>query len=115
MTPRIEVLIDNLATGMLLVLALLWFTIGFRNSILTIVAIPFSFLTAIIFFPILAFGPATYVGTGAPAAPGGGGDVPAPVAPAAVAPAAVVSSGSGGGDGAGDGSMIAAATNTIKL
>ena len=51
--PRIRVLIDNLVTGMLLVLVLLWFTIGFRNSVLTIIAIPFSFLTAIIFFPIL--------------------------------------------------------------
>jgi HAE1 family hydrophobic/amphiphilic exporter-1 len=52
-TPRIGVLLDNLATGMLLVLALLWFTIGFRNSLLTIIAIPFSFLTAIMFFPLL--------------------------------------------------------------
>ncbi len=52
-TPRIGVLLDNLATGMLLVAALLWFTIGFRNALLTVIAIPFSFLTAIIFFPIL--------------------------------------------------------------
>jgi len=52
-TPRIGVLIDNLATGMLFVMALLWFTIGFRNALLTVVAIPFSFLTAIIFFPLL--------------------------------------------------------------
>ena len=52
-TPRIQVLLNNLATGMLLVLALLWFTIGFRNSLLTVIAIPFSFLTAIIFFPLL--------------------------------------------------------------
>ena len=52
-TPRIQVLIDNLATGMLLVLALLWFTVGFRNSLLTVIAIPFSFLTAITFFPLL--------------------------------------------------------------
>jgi len=52
-TPRIGVLLDNLAAGMVLVAALLWFTIGFRNAMLTIIAIPFSFLTAIIFFPIL--------------------------------------------------------------
>ncbi|MEZ4352725.1 MAG: efflux RND transporter permease subunit [Myxococcota bacterium] len=51
--PRIGSLLSNLGTGMLLVFALLWFTIGFRNSMLTIVAIPFSFLTAIVFFPIL--------------------------------------------------------------
>jgi HAE1 family hydrophobic/amphiphilic exporter-1 len=35
-TPRINVLIDNLATGMFFVLGLLWFTIGFRNSLLTV-------------------------------------------------------------------------------
>jgi HAE1 family hydrophobic/amphiphilic exporter-1 len=52
-TPRINVLLDNIATGMVLVMALLWFTIGFRNALLTIVAIPFSFLTAILFFPML--------------------------------------------------------------
>jgi HAE1 family hydrophobic/amphiphilic exporter-1 len=52
-TPRINVLIDNLVTGMLLVMVLLWFTIGFRNALLTVIAIPFSFLTAIIFFPML--------------------------------------------------------------
>jgi len=52
-TPRISVLLENLAAGMFLVAALLWFTIGFRNAMLTIIAIPFSFLTAIIFFPVL--------------------------------------------------------------
>ncbi|MDC1294712.1 efflux RND transporter permease subunit [Myxococcota bacterium] len=52
-TPRIGVLIENLLMGMFLVAGLLWFTIGFRNAMLTIIAIPFSFLTAIIFFPIL--------------------------------------------------------------
>ncbi|MEM9177108.1 MAG: efflux RND transporter permease subunit [Myxococcota bacterium] len=52
-TPRISVLLENLATGMFLVAGLLWFTIGFRNAMLTIIAIPFSFLTAMIFFPIL--------------------------------------------------------------
>ncbi len=52
-TPRIDVLVDNLVMGAGFVLALLWFTIGFRNSLLTIIAIPFAFLTAIIFFPLL--------------------------------------------------------------
>ncbi len=51
--PRIRVLTDNLVTGIALVLAILWFTIGFRNSLLTIIAIPFSFLTAMILFPVL--------------------------------------------------------------
>lgn len=52
-TPRIAVLLENLAAGMFLVAVLLWFTIGFRNAMLTIVAIPFSLLTAMILFPIL--------------------------------------------------------------
>ena len=52
-TPRIAVLLENLAAGMFLVAALLWFTIGFRNAMLTIIAIPFSLLTAMILFPVL--------------------------------------------------------------
>ncbi|CAM9548422.1 unnamed protein product [Discosporangium mesarthrocarpum] len=52
-TPRIAVLLENLAAGMVLVAALLWFTIGFRNAMLTIIAIPFSLLTAMILFPVL--------------------------------------------------------------
>jgi multidrug efflux pump subunit AcrB len=51
--PRMQALLDNLLWGVLFVLAILWFTIGFRNSALTIIAIPFSFLTAMIFFPLL--------------------------------------------------------------
>jgi len=50
---RIGVLTDNLKTGVLLVMFILWFTIGFRNAALTIVAIPFSFLSAMILFPIM--------------------------------------------------------------
>lgn len=51
-TGRMGILVDNLISGVLLVVALLWFTIGFRNAALTAIAIPFSFLTAMIFFPI---------------------------------------------------------------
>ncbi|MEN8180916.1 MAG: efflux RND transporter permease subunit [Myxococcota bacterium] len=51
--PRMQALLDNLFWGVLFVLVILWFTIGFRNSALTIIAIPFSFLTAMIFFPLL--------------------------------------------------------------
>jgi HAE1 family hydrophobic/amphiphilic exporter-1 len=51
--PRIRVLLDNLWAGALLVLLLLWASLGFRNALLTVIAIPFSFLTAIIFFPLL--------------------------------------------------------------
>jgi HAE1 family hydrophobic/amphiphilic exporter-1 len=51
--PRMRDLVENLVTGVLFVLAILWFTLGFRNSLLTIIAIPFSFLTAMILFPVL--------------------------------------------------------------
>jgi multidrug efflux pump subunit AcrB len=51
--PQMATLVENLALGILLVIAILWFTIGFRNAALTSIAIPFSFLTAMIFFPIL--------------------------------------------------------------
>ena len=51
--PQIQTLVENLTLGILLVIAILWFTIGFRNAALTSIAIPFSFLTAMIFFPPL--------------------------------------------------------------
>ncbi|MFP6629013.1 MAG: efflux RND transporter permease subunit [Myxococcota bacterium] len=51
--PQMVTLVENLALGILLVIGILWFTIGFRNAALTSIAIPFSFLTAMIFFPIL--------------------------------------------------------------
>ncbi len=51
--PQMQTLINNLLAGVVLVMAILWFTIGFRNAALTSIAIPFSFLTAMIFFPIL--------------------------------------------------------------
>jgi len=50
---RMGVLRNNLLTGVVLVMAILWFTIGFRNATLTIVAIPFSFLAAFILFPLM--------------------------------------------------------------
>jgi HAE1 family hydrophobic/amphiphilic exporter-1 len=52
-SARMSVLRNNLLTGVVLVMAILWFTIGFRNATLTIVAIPFSFLTAFILFPVM--------------------------------------------------------------
>jgi HAE1 family hydrophobic/amphiphilic exporter-1 len=52
-SKRMGILVENLIAGIVLVLAILWFTIGFRNSLLTVIAIPFSFLTAMIFFPVL--------------------------------------------------------------
>ena len=50
---RISVLSNNLRTGVALVMLILWFTIGFRNAALTVIAIPFSFLAALILFPLL--------------------------------------------------------------
>lgn len=51
-TGRMGILVDNLVTGICFVVLVLWFTIGFRNAALTAIAIPFSFLTAMIFFPV---------------------------------------------------------------
>ncbi len=53
MAPQMQTLVENLLLGIVLVIAILWFTIGFRNAALTSIAIPFSFLTAMIFFPVL--------------------------------------------------------------
>ncbi len=50
---RIGILRDNLALGVILVIFVLWLTVGFRNSLLAILGIPFSFLTALLIFPIL--------------------------------------------------------------
>jgi multidrug efflux pump subunit AcrB len=50
---RISILRDNLALGVTLVIFVLWLTVGFRNSLLAIVGIPFSFLVALLLFPIL--------------------------------------------------------------
>ncbi|MDJ0869701.1 MAG: efflux RND transporter permease subunit [Myxococcota bacterium] len=51
-SSRMSILAENLVAGVLCVMAILWFTIGFRNAALTVIAIPFSFLTAMIFFPL---------------------------------------------------------------
>ena len=50
---RIETLQNNLALGIGLVVLILWLTLGFRNSVLAIIGIPFSFLMALILFPAL--------------------------------------------------------------
>ena len=50
---RIGILRDNLALGVTLVIFVLWLTVGFRNSLLAILGIPFSFLTALLIFPVL--------------------------------------------------------------
>ncbi|MEE2674460.1 MAG: efflux RND transporter permease subunit [Myxococcota bacterium] len=48
----VELLRNNLLLGVAFVVLILWFTVGFRNSMLAIVGVPFSFLAAIILFPI---------------------------------------------------------------
>jgi multidrug efflux pump subunit AcrB len=48
----INTLGGNLLVGMTLVLIVLWATLGFRNSLITIVGIPFAFLCAIIIMKI---------------------------------------------------------------
>lgn len=52
-SSHMDVLTQNLIAGVGFVIAILWFTVGFRNAALTVIAIPFSFLTAMIFFPLL--------------------------------------------------------------
>jgi HAE1 family hydrophobic/amphiphilic exporter-1 len=47
----IEILRSNLLLGVAFVTVVLWFTVGFRNALLAIVGVPFSFLTAVILFP----------------------------------------------------------------
>jgi multidrug efflux pump subunit AcrB len=46
---RLGVLKNNMIVGIAMVFAVLWFAVGFRNSMLAIVGIPFSFLCAVIF------------------------------------------------------------------
>ncbi len=52
-TKQLTALRDNLLVGLVVVIAILWFTVGFRNALLAVVAIPFSYLTAILIFPLL--------------------------------------------------------------
>ena len=50
---RLGILRSNLILGVAFVVLILWLTVGFRNSLLAIVGVPFSFLTAMLLFPIL--------------------------------------------------------------
>ncbi len=47
----IGILRSNLLLGVVFVTLILWFTVGFRNALLAIIGVPFSFLTALILFP----------------------------------------------------------------
>jgi len=50
-TVRLGIMRSNLLLGVLFVVLILWVTLGFRNAMLAIVGVPFSFLTALILFP----------------------------------------------------------------
>ncbi len=51
-SARMGILRSNLALGVVLVIFVLWLSVGFRNAMLAIVGVPFSFLTALILFPL---------------------------------------------------------------
>ncbi|MCP5056558.1 MAG: efflux RND transporter permease subunit [bacterium] len=50
---RMALLQSNLLIGVMAVVAVLWFTVGFRNALLAILAVPFSFLFALYAFPYM--------------------------------------------------------------
>jgi len=50
---RMALLQSNLLIGVAMVVVVLWFTVGFRNALLAIVAVPFSFLFALYAFPYM--------------------------------------------------------------
>ncbi len=49
---RLDLMGSNLLLGIVFVIFILWFTVGFRNAMLAIIGVPFSFLTAMILFPL---------------------------------------------------------------
>jgi HAE1 family hydrophobic/amphiphilic exporter-1 len=49
---RIDIMRNNLMLGVVFVIFVLWLTVGFRNAMLAIVGVPFSFLTALVLFPV---------------------------------------------------------------
>lgn len=52
-SQRLDALSLNLFCGIVAVVLLLWLTLGFRNAVLAVAAIPFCYLTAIFLFPVL--------------------------------------------------------------
>jgi HAE1 family hydrophobic/amphiphilic exporter-1 len=48
---RLEILKSNLMLGIVFVIFILWLGVGFRNAMLAIIGVPFSFLAALILFP----------------------------------------------------------------
>ncbi len=52
-TSRLDALGNNLLSGIVVVVLILWLTLGFRNALLAVAAIPFCYLTAIFLFPAM--------------------------------------------------------------
>jgi HAE1 family hydrophobic/amphiphilic exporter-1 len=48
---RMNIMLSNLGLGIVMVMAVLWFTVGFRNALIVTIGIPFSFLCAFLLFP----------------------------------------------------------------
>ena len=48
---RLDIMKSNLVIGVVFVIFVLWLSVGFRNAMLAIVGVPFSFLAAMILFP----------------------------------------------------------------
>jgi hypothetical protein len=51
-SARMDIMKSNLLLGVVFVILILWLTVGFRNAMLAIVGVPFSFLSAMILFPV---------------------------------------------------------------
>ncbi len=49
---RMEIMRSNLVLGVVLVVFILWLSVGFRNALLAIIGVPFSFLVALALFPV---------------------------------------------------------------
>jgi HAE1 family hydrophobic/amphiphilic exporter-1 len=49
---RMSIMRDNLALGVVFVVFILWLTLGLRNALVAIVGVPFSFLAALLLFPV---------------------------------------------------------------
>ena len=48
---RLDMMKSNLVIGVVFVIFVLWLSVGFRNAMLAIVGVPFSFLAAMVLFP----------------------------------------------------------------
>jgi HAE1 family hydrophobic/amphiphilic exporter-1 len=49
---RLGIMRNNLLLGVVLVVFVLWLTVGFRNALLAIVGVPFAFVVALLLFPL---------------------------------------------------------------